>query len=166
MKQSTGKLVGVEVRREGSTNNKPWTIYSYRIQHEEGQRYYTGFDRPDTHLLGEDVVVDFEESPNPKNDKFPYRNLKKMVKAPEEGSIAKPITPESEFAPKLSGVNLLGSDTGVVPSADEAKVMDLIKVRVGVSSVSEADFVETLADNCGTARERGVMLFKVFKGGV
>ena len=167
MKNSTGRFVGIEIRQEGETNNKSWTIYTYKIQHEKGLRFYSGFDRLESSLLGENLDIEFEEKPNPKNEQYPYLNVTSIKKSAAEGSLEKPITPETEDTQVPSGKNLLEEEDDVSP--EEAAVMDKIKAKMvagQIRDLGEADFVETLVDNCQTPRERGKRLFTVFSGGL
>ena len=161
--REVGRWIGVEIKKENVGKNQTGTLYSYTLTHGDSKRFYSGFKLFDQELFGEEVDVEFTEQVNPNNDKFPYRTIREMIKAPVLGSIANPITPENLEVPKSGTGNLLSGDPGVMPTPEESKVMDELRRKVDPRYVTEEAFVVTLMENGDATREKAKSLFTVYQ---
>lgn len=163
MGEIKGRLIGIEIRREGVTNDKPWTIYSYKLETTNGPRYVSGFDKLGQEL-GRTLTLEIEEKPNPTKPEYPFLNLKKvigvedfvagasinaatdtgvnLVKAKEEGE---PIT-ETELVKE-------GSYSPQPLTLKERGVMVQL-IRLGFARCKHEDFISTMMTETGCDTKR------------
>lgn len=99
-KSETMTITSKELTKTGTTqDNKPYTLTSYGFKTAAGSSLYaTTFDKYE-YKIGDRVVVDYVEKPNP-NGKYPYRNIKSMMRAVDmvPGTAdAKPVIPSEAW---------------------------------------------------------------------
>jgi len=94
MTEKEYQIEGILVNSEKIPNTK---IVKYNIMEKDGTQHdVTSFDNKWDVLLNKNVIMTIIDKPNPKNEKYPYRNIQNVIE-----SLPKGVTAEEQN--KLDG---------------------------------------------------------------
>lgn len=155
-----GRIMGIEIRKEGIGSNHAGTMYSYKVslQTQAGsvQRFMSSFKLFEGINLGDYASIGYTSSPNPKNQQYPYLTAKFMKQInpqvqyqQQQGQYYQPQNmvpnqvPQQMQQPQSNGINLFNAPPNVPMGAEklsteETSIIDRI-ISLG-PEVSETDF--------------------------